>query len=138
MHGVLCLPSQIDLTSNGIRLKEHVYVLPCYNLNEDDLIDTERVHDIGEYCLYRSLDLPAPTDVMIVRPLENAVKQGLLENLNKRFLMDSVSTRKEAKHLQSLIEHIAEENIHEKITSVCNLSIILTTYWKIFQNDLVQ
>ena len=62
-QGILCEPSQIEQVKGGVRVKNEIYGLPCYNIKESDLLHTRWTSDTPKRCLYRFLQLPQDSEI---------------------------------------------------------------------------
>lgn len=134
MRGVLCAPSQMEMAADGVlRVKSDVFVLPCYDVSEKDLLDTERTSEIEERCLYRFLQPPQTDSYFHVRSPEETVKELLMERVTWRLVSDNGGTRKECAMLRKLMEALPANDMIQDISDRyrCTESQA-TKYWKDF------
>ena len=117
MRGVLCEPNQMEVVAGRVRLKEDVYILPVYNLKEDDFFDTIKVYNIGEYCLYYSLTMPKQDGWLYIRSLKPALKKILKERFNSKFKEDNKLTRKDKTLLHRCVDILPNEDLIDSISS---------------------
>lgn len=118
MKGVLCAPFQMEMAADGVlRVKSDVFVLPCYDVSEKDLLDTERTSEIEERCLYRFLQPPQTDSYFYVRSPEETVKELLMERVTWRLVSDNGGTRKECAMLRKLMEAIPANDIIRDISA---------------------
>lgn len=140
MKGVLCAPSQMEMAADGVlRVKSDVFVLPCYDVTEEDLLDTERTSEIEERCLYRFLQPPQTDSYFYVRSPEETVKELLIKRVNKRFVADNGGTRKDFAAFSRFIKAIPENDMIRDISARyrCPESQA-AEYWKDFQTRVDQ
>lgn len=139
-QGILCEPSKLEQTDNGVRIKGNVYGLPCYDIKESDLLRTRSTLGISERCLYRFLQLPQDSGYLSVRSPAKAVKDLLVKRLNWKFVKDhSLGTREDHKKFRRWMEVLPEQDIIEDIADCCHYSKReADACWKIFVDHIKQ
>ena len=138
-QGVLCDPFELEQTDRGVRLKDNVYILPCYDIKESDILRTQWTQDISERCLYRFLQLPQNSGYISVRSPEKAVKFLLMKRLNKRFVLDHGGTREDFKTFRRLMEALPDQDITMDIAGYCHCSEpVAEACWHIFKDHVGQ
>lgn len=138
-QGILCEPSKLEKTDNGVRIKEDVYRLPCYDIKESDLLRTQSTRDIPGRCLYRFLKLPQDNSYFSVRSPEKAVKELLIKRLTRRFVLEHGGTREDFKTFRRVMEVLPEMDIIEDISQFFHCSEHeATAYWNTFEDNIGQ
>lgn len=131
MKGVLCAPFQMEMAAGGVRVKSDVFVLPCYDVSEEDLLET-KVSEGYRYW-YRSLQLPQTDSYFYVRSPEETVKELLMKRVTWRLVSGNGGTRKEYAMLRKLMEALPANDMIQDISDRyrCTESQA-TKYWKDF------
>lgn len=137
--GILCDSSQLEQVEDGIRIKDEVYGVPCYDIREGDLLRTERTLGFPERCLYRFLQLPQDNGYFTVRSPEKAVKNLLMRRLNRRFVLEHGGTREDFKTFRRVMDALPEKDIIEDIVEHCHCpEHVAAGCWKIFSDNVEQ
>lgn len=132
-QGVLCDSSKLEQIDSEVRVKNDVYGLPCYDIDENNFIRTQWTRDVQELCLYRFFQLPQPSGYLFVRSPAEVVKKLLKERLNWRFVSDNGGKRKDFSSLRKLIETLPVNGLTEDIAAHCHCSESnAAVYWDEF------
>lgn len=138
-QGVLCSSCKLEKTDSGVRVKNDVYGLPCYDIDKSNFIRTQWTRDVRELCLYRSFHLPQPNGYLLVRSPADAVKMLLKDRLTWRFVSDNGVKRKDFASLRNLIAALPVSSLIEDIAAHCHCSESnAKMYWDSFLADLDQ
>jgi len=136
-HGVLLSPNQLESIGGSLHVKEDIYTLPTYNINENELLNVayNKSHKISY--LFRFLQLPQSNGHLAIHSPAKAVKDMFVKRLNKRFVKDHGGTREEYRTFRRWIEALPEKDIIGDITECCHCSdSVAAEHWKKFSDNL--
>lgn len=137
-QAVLCTPSQLEKTSNGVRVRDKIYGLDCYDIKESDLVRIHRTWGVPERCLYRFLDLPQNRNYFSIRSPEEAIKEIFKNRVSWNFIKThNLGTRNEYKAFHNIIDAVPENDLIGELSKQCHCSKdVAETSWKIFKDHI--
>ena len=137
-QAVLCEPFQLEVTGDGVRVKDDIFRMPCYDIEEIDLFYTQSTQGLPRRCLYRFLELPQNSNCFFIRSPEKAIKKIFQDRLSWSFIKThNLGTRNEYKIFRSIIEALPENDLIEELSNQCQCSKdVADSYWKVFKEHI--
>lgn len=129
-QGLLCTPNDMEFRNNTYRLKPSVPKLPCFNIEQDDVISlrgVRRYPELASSQFLRKMDPGLPDGYVQTREILDILKEAILHNramtLNsfREFVTTADGTRtytkRELRTFKEFLHHVSDKPLYEEISN---------------------
>lgn len=122
-EGVLCLMNSFIIDGGRVRIKDDIYSLPVYRIEEKDIYTTQCLVDryenkTAELKIYKKINLGQPLDnFIIIKHVQNLIWKSIKDKLTWKYYKEIVGgVKREWQKVNNLLKLLIDENLVNTIT----------------------